>query len=474
MAGTEGYHRTPMRRRLNARQRQVLDALIDGKTNPQIAAQLGITLDGAKWHVSQLLAETDLSTREELAQWWSVQRSKTTALLPFGLTWTRLVAGATFAAAIGLVLLLAVALPHYRKDRTAALAELVVSPTPETASSAASDAPDCNVDLPADFRIVTAAELRQQGLVEIGKVIDTQDCPLKVSNRVDRAFIWIGGSATIEMNSVPLHQVTRFGAFGGSNCFECDLGFYYNGEQFMLPLASVQPDRAVGSASSRLPLQGAFNKVDGIALSGGGRDGLYRTFTAKGEESGYHAVALTSEGVVFLNPAPITSSSSAVDATTGMEIDTTRMQRIGSLGHPNEPYMGAASVSRIIDWCFGQYACSLYYRGEPFPLVAPVDGTIRCLPPGVPAHPATGEIIIYELVATSFTLRIQEERPREPSECHSGLVRQGQEISPAGIFTISAFDEDGLLTSIVATEDGTLYVGDVPPFAFRCPCSNGN
>lgn len=57
-------------RQLNARQRQVLDLLVAGKTNAEIGAELGITLDGAKWNVSEILTKLGLSSREEAADYW--------------------------------------------------------------------------------------------------------------------------------------------------------------------------------------------------------------------------------------------------------------------------------------------------------------------------------------------------------------------------------------------------------------------
>ncbi len=55
---------------LTARQRQILDGLAAGRSNSVIAAELGITMDGVKWHVSELLGESGLSSRRELADWW--------------------------------------------------------------------------------------------------------------------------------------------------------------------------------------------------------------------------------------------------------------------------------------------------------------------------------------------------------------------------------------------------------------------
>lgn len=55
---------------LTATQRRVLRMMADGATNPAIAATLGISLDGAKWHVREILSKLQVATREEAADIW--------------------------------------------------------------------------------------------------------------------------------------------------------------------------------------------------------------------------------------------------------------------------------------------------------------------------------------------------------------------------------------------------------------------
>ena len=62
------------REALTARQRGVLDLLARGCTNAQIAARLGISLDGAKWHVSEVIGRLGVSNREEAALVWRMER----------------------------------------------------------------------------------------------------------------------------------------------------------------------------------------------------------------------------------------------------------------------------------------------------------------------------------------------------------------------------------------------------------------
>ncbi len=52
------------------RQSQVLGMVVGGKTNQQIAEALAISLDGAKWHMREILSKLDAETREEAAEYW--------------------------------------------------------------------------------------------------------------------------------------------------------------------------------------------------------------------------------------------------------------------------------------------------------------------------------------------------------------------------------------------------------------------
>lgn len=52
------------------RQRDVLRLIAAGKTNGEIGVALGISLDGAKWHVSEILSKLGAHSREEAADYW--------------------------------------------------------------------------------------------------------------------------------------------------------------------------------------------------------------------------------------------------------------------------------------------------------------------------------------------------------------------------------------------------------------------
>ena len=59
---------------LTPRQWQVLALLREGLSNEQIALRLGISIDGVKFHVSEVLSKLGVGSRNEAAQWDGEQR----------------------------------------------------------------------------------------------------------------------------------------------------------------------------------------------------------------------------------------------------------------------------------------------------------------------------------------------------------------------------------------------------------------
>lgn len=117
------------------RQLEVARLVAAGRTNPEIAEALGITLDGAKYHVSELLGRLGLERREEIAGWYREEaRPRRTRWLR-ALIGSPLAAGATAAGVAGAVVLgvlLVSALDGARAEDPASPAA-TVSPTPTEA-----------------------------------------------------------------------------------------------------------------------------------------------------------------------------------------------------------------------------------------------------------------------------------------------------------------------------------------------------
>ena len=140
---------------LTPRQWEVLALLRQGFSDPQISERLNISLAGAKYHVSEILARLGVSTREQAAAWTPPPRKpRAPALL--GFAWKLAVAVAAASALAGVGLLAYAVLSHSgapaadtqtRAPQTSSAtttAQAGISPTPLP--------PACTVDLPANWR----------------------------------------------------------------------------------------------------------------------------------------------------------------------------------------------------------------------------------------------------------------------------------------------------------------------------------
>ena len=54
---------------LTPRQQEVLELLGEGLSNREIAERLDISTDGAKFHVSEIISRTGVTTRREAVEW---------------------------------------------------------------------------------------------------------------------------------------------------------------------------------------------------------------------------------------------------------------------------------------------------------------------------------------------------------------------------------------------------------------------
>lgn len=148
---------------LTPRQEQVLDLLEHGYTNGQIAEELGISLDGAKFHVSEIIGKMQVSTPEEAVVAWRSQRRRVLPAVVFG--------GLRWAAALTAV---------------AGLAVVVVA----VRGFGAGDEPGAQSVTPAEMPV--AAPSRTPGPMATVLVVACPDLPAQVPSGQFSAIIdWV-------------------------------------------------------------------------------------------------------------------------------------------------------------------------------------------------------------------------------------------------------------------------------------------
>jgi DNA-binding CsgD family transcriptional regulator len=115
---------------LTVRELEVLDLLRKGLSNREIAERLGITLAGAKFHVSEIIGKLGVTTRDEAVLW----RDKLPAVAPAFLIWRRMNLPHVAAFGIGSValvlaeaLLISGLLPHGAREQQAAVTPTTVA-----------------------------------------------------------------------------------------------------------------------------------------------------------------------------------------------------------------------------------------------------------------------------------------------------------------------------------------------------------
>jgi DNA-binding CsgD family transcriptional regulator len=437
------------------RQRQVLDLLVEGKTNAQIAQRLGISADGVKWHVSELLTETGFEDRRALALWWregrGEERRPALALLQ---SW-RIAYLAPLAAVIVLALVAALLLGDGSEDtgqEPSVAADIGQTDAAEALLETIEPPDDCAPPEQLDLRLVTPDELRAEGLVSNGRLFAASHCPIFTANRIDRALIWVGGNSVVDMDNPPSGW-----RFAGA----ADLGIGYEQGQGGPVLDVI----AVGLHSK---LKGAGVRVheqERAVLTLRTQDEGSYLLLLQHDHGNPRRVAMASNGELFVEPA-FPRDDAVVNYITGEEIDVSGLRQLSKLPGGQRPGEPQARTR-----CVGG-PCSAEYSSVPAGVTAPFAGRLVC--GQAQRAPAENE---FDLVGAEFKLHFRTLDPntigpnRLPAEwkCDSREVATGEALPVSNIVFITAFCPDGSQLSIVTSLDGTLYVGDVK-LRFPCPC----
>jgi DNA-binding CsgD family transcriptional regulator len=277
--------------RWTPRQREVLDLIVRGRTNGEIATALGISVDGAKWHVSEIMSKLQTSSREEAAEYWRRYNG-----LPqrFERVFRGIVGGAALkviagAAAVGVIAVgvVTIALALNDDDKpTGELASSIETVTPPASRSATAAATPTAAPSPAASPVATACPLDAascdlaervlaairagdvDALVAMGSPI-TATCPVPRPQGLGGPYP-LCEDATVD-GEIRQGYVWSSGSHGGLTDVA---GFRRNLEQLMDADLSL---RSIGCPvpSSGTDCEGDISLVFGPILYGGAVTGVY-------------------------------------------------------------------------------------------------------------------------------------------------------------------------------------------------------
>lgn len=151
---------------LTPAEERVLSLLREGRTNPEIAAAIGVSVDTVKYHVANMLSKTGVSDRGELAEWASEDRRRIWPLFMGALRSVRpsrrTVEGVWWLASLGaagsLVLVAVVAIISHMGSPPGAPVAQSVAETPTAASPLRTLVPAATAT-PATVSSTTADEI---------------------------------------------------------------------------------------------------------------------------------------------------------------------------------------------------------------------------------------------------------------------------------------------------------------------------
>jgi len=148
---------------ITPRQREVLELLAANRTNFEIAQALGISLDGAKWHVREVLARLGVDSREQAAEYWRRERSPVRRTFAFfaplaQIATSKVAVFAGVAVVAGAVVVGALAL-RGGDDESASQDEVAVSPT----ATAVVDDLALRTDVPIVDQVIAIAQAGDLG-----------------------------------------------------------------------------------------------------------------------------------------------------------------------------------------------------------------------------------------------------------------------------------------------------------------------
>jgi hypothetical protein len=414
--------------RPSPQQVRVLDALVAGKTNAEIGIMLGISPDGAKLVVERLVSASGRADRQDLARWWSRERSR--AERPFPPTLPLKRASLALAGGALAVLLVLAAFGVGMEDNDAGNGATVPAaaavPTPDLPANVLAACPELTPMLgPPGAGAPSPAELAAQGMLRVPDSGIASDCPLIVTNRTDRAFVRMPLSATSTLA----------------------------GRTYGMHLPFSHYTSFLSIRATRLSLE----ITRSTAYTGPGVEVI---FAARAHDGQRHRAAVASDGSLWVSAEAIPLTT-ALEYLTGEQLDLNATTRIGRLHERTGDY-GLVYVNR----CLERPVCEVYIY--PSRLIAPLSGFLACDDAGNARLEGPG---LSLLLRDARYDHLRGDAVRAGSPCRSRPVAAGEPIEPNVYVAVSAYDADGRQVSVAIAEDGSLHIGTIRP-ALGCPCIN--
>lgn len=410
------------------RQREVLDLVARGRSNQEIADALGISLDGAKWHMREVLSKLDVATREEAADYWR-RRNGLVGRLARAFTWPpgfppllRIGAGAVAVATVGSGFYIW----SLRGDD-------IEAPGAQTATPTAAGAP-----------VLVIRDGRE--MFDLGQFFEVDGEAVPVAEAEARealAVLSLKGEGRLRLvnESVGWRVYGQGGgilsmyAYVGANAYTMNVVGANDTVAFELPPASTHATFRTKNGERPVFMVQVFRG-----------EGPYGT-----SDDRYHA-SVDANGHLFVSTSTIPDSI-IVEFATGEKLDVTAAQALGTLGGRSWTHCEAHSLC-VVTWSAGNS-----------PLRALAAGSLACVDP---QH--------LELHTGAFVLEFRSTGPAAPPAiCTPGTSRSvsvGDDIGPAGGYEISARRNTGVPMSVAASRAGALFVGDIGP-TVGCPCLGG-
>jgi hypothetical protein len=276
---------------------------------------------------------------------------------------------------------------------------------------------------------------------DAGLLIEVGNRPIQVDNRADVAVITFPHGAILHLNE-----------FGGGCPADCSPQFHLtrsvvvDGRVFTLGfIANAKSDTLFSSRpdGSLVVSVSQQNAVAGDLM-------VY----ASGTDGQSHRVMVDSRGHLLIDTKPL-SGDTAVDMPTGAGLDIGGMDRLGLFPTPRHE----TPTEFLFTLCDGT-ECQLSYRVRS--LVAPFSGTVHCLPESRGVELDNGAVRLQFKPVPGYGIQTCT----GPHNVLAGSVIADYFVH----YLVSAESASGAPLSLVATADGTLYVGQVVATAGCPPC----